>query len=94
MLSSEQYDQLTQNGYLDIPSPRNPGYIYRLPWGPRLVRVLEHGRQTAGLCLQPLEKVPDADKVVMHKLMIEADEKTYLQTANKLAPLCISLWDD
>jgi hypothetical protein len=24
---------------------------------------------------------------VMHKLMIEADEETYLQTANKLTPI-------
>jgi hypothetical protein len=47
--------------------------------------VIEQGRQTASLCLQPLEKVPDADQVVMHKLMIEADEETYLQTANTLA---------
>ncbi len=94
VLNSEQYDQLMQNGYLDIPSPRNPGCIYRLPRGPGLVRVIENGRQTAGLCLQPLEKVPDADMVVMHKLMIEADEETYLQTANRLAPLCISVWDD
>jgi hypothetical protein len=31
-----------------------------------------------------LERVPDADIVAMHKLMIEADEETYLQTANQL----------
>jgi hypothetical protein len=36
--------------------------------------------------------VPDADIVVMHKLMIEADEETYLQTANRLAPVCIDDW--
>ncbi len=27
------------------------------------------------------------DIVVMHKLMIEADEEIYLQTANKLTPI-------
>jgi hypothetical protein len=30
--------------------------------------------------------VPDDDIVVMHKLMIEADEETYLQTANTFTP--------
>ena len=48
-----------------------------------LVGMIEQGRRKADLCLGPLEWVPDADIVVMHKLMIEADEETYLQTANK-----------
>jgi hypothetical protein len=82
VLTSEQYDQLTQNGYLDIPSPRNPGCIYRVPQAQGLVKLIEQGRLKTSLCLQPLDMVPDADMVVMHKLMIEADEETYLQTAN------------
>ena len=76
-----------RHGYLDIPSPRYPGCIYRVPQAQGLVGVIEQGRRKASLCLQPLEWVPDADIVVMHKLMIEADEETYLQTANKLAPI-------
>jgi len=28
----------------------------------------------------------------MHKLMIEADEETYLQTANHFTPKCINDW--
>ena len=55
--------------------------------------VIEQGRRKASLCLQPLEWVPDADIVVMHNLMIEADEETYLQTANKLAPVWSGDWD-
>ncbi len=84
VLTREQYRQLTLNGYLDIPSPRDPGCIYRVPRAQGLVGVIEQGRRKASLCPQPLELVPDADLVVMHKLMIEADEETYLQTANKL----------
>jgi hypothetical protein len=56
--------------------------------------VIEQERCKASLCLQPLEWVPDADMVVMHKLMIEADEETYLQTANKLIPIWSGDWDD
>ena len=87
VLTRKQYRQLMRHDYLDIPSPRDPECIYRVPQARGLVGVIEQGKRTASLCLQPLEWVPDADIVVMHKLMIEADEETYLQTANKLAPI-------
>ncbi len=87
VLTCEQYRHLKRHGYLDIPSPRDPGCIYRVPQAQGLVGVIEQGRRKASLCLQPLEWVPDADIVVMHKLMIEADEETYLQMANKLTPI-------
>ncbi len=86
VLTSEQYSQLMRYRYLDITSPRDPGCIYRVPKLPGLVHIIEKGRHTASLCLQPLEWVPDADVVLIHKLMIEADEETYLQTANRLTP--------
>jgi hypothetical protein len=54
--------------------------------------MIEQGKRKVDLCLQPLEWVPGADIVVMHKLMIEADEETYLQTANHFTPKCISDW--
>ena len=86
VLTRQQYRHLMRRGYLDIPSPRDPERIYRVPRSQGLVGVIQQGRRKASLCLQPVEWVPDADTVVMHKLMIEADEETYLQTANKLAP--------
>ena len=94
VLTSEQYRQLTRNGYLDIPSPRDPGCVYRVPRAQGLVGVIEQGRRKMSLCLQPLEWVPDADMVVMHKLMIEADEETYLQTANKIPRILTVDCDD
>jgi hypothetical protein len=94
VLTSEQYDQLMRNGYLDIKSSRDPGRIYRVPLTPGLVGVIEQGRRKASLCLQPLEAVPDADIVVMHKLMIEADEETYLQTANTFTLRRSGDWDE
>ena len=87
VLTCERYGQLMLNGHLDIPSPRDPERVYRVPRGHGLVKVIERGRLKESLCLQPLEIVPDADIVVMHKLMIEADEETYLQAANKFAPM-------
>ena len=94
VLTSEQYRQLTRNGYLDIPSPRDPGCVYRVPRAQGLVGVIEQGRRKMSLCLQSLEWVPDADMVVMHKLMIEADEETYLQTANKIPRILTVDCDD
>ena len=94
VLTRQQYRHLMRHGYLDIPSPRDPGCIYRVPRSQGLVGVIEQGRRRASLCLQPVEWVPDADMVVMHKLMIEADEETYLQTANKLTPIWNGDWDD
>jgi hypothetical protein len=87
VLTHEQYRQLIQRGYIDIPSPSYPERVYRVPKAPGHVHVIENKRLQAGLCLQPLDRVPDADFVVIHKLMIEADEETYLQKANIIVPL-------
>jgi hypothetical protein len=90
VLTHEQYRQLVRLGYIDIPSPNYPQRVYRVPQTPGHVHLIENKRLTAGLCLQPLDRVPDADYVVIHKLMIEADEQTYLQKANRIEPLMFS----
>ena len=84
VLTSEQYGQLMQQRYIDIPSPSDSERIYRVPKLPGLVQVREKGSITMWLCLKPLEWMPNDDIVVIHKLMIEADEETYLQKANQL----------
>lgn len=82
-LSDQQYRRLCYTGFLDIASPACPGRTYRIPRGPGQVLVLEGGRITERLCVQPaVGGLPEADVVLMHKLLIEADEETYLQTAN------------
>ena len=87
ILTPEQVRQLLWHGYLEIPSPTEPRRVYRVPRSKGYVQVIENGRATMRLCLQPVESLPDADVVVLHKLMIEANEETYLQKANKY--LCI-----
>ena len=87
VLTQEQCCQLVQRGYIDIPSPSDPQRVYRVPHTPGFVQVRERGRVKMKLCLQPLEWIPDADIVVIHKLMIEADEQTYLQKANVIGPV-------
>ena len=89
VLTHEQYHQLIRSGYIDIPSPSDPLRVYRVPQTPGHVHVIQNHRLTAGLCLQPLDRLPDADYVVIHKLMIEADEETYLQKANRIEPIML-----
>jgi hypothetical protein len=82
-LSPTEYRQLCYTGFLEVPSPSRPNRTYRVPRGPGQVLVLENNRVTERLCVQPAAGgLPEADVVLMHKLLIEADEDTYLQTAN------------
>ena len=83
VLTPEQFRQLTWSGYLEIPSSTEPHRVYRVPLAKGYVQVVEQGRTVMRLCVQPIEYLPDADVVVLHKLMIEADEENYLLRANK-----------
>lgn len=91
-ISTEQYQQLLNRGYLEIPSRLYPGYLYRIPRGQQRVQIYEtnqtiaipYARKLAELCIVPCDPVPDADMVLAHKLMIEADEQTYLSIANRI----------
>jgi hypothetical protein len=85
ILSPEQQNQLLHLGYIDFPSPSYLERVYRVQWPPGYVQVRENGKLTMWLCLRPAVSVPDADIMVMHKLMIEADEETYLQKANRFS---------
>jgi len=91
ILSPPEYQQLTRFGYLEVPSPSFVGRVYRIPGAGGLVKVYDRGCAVMELCLQPAEPLPDGDVVVMHKLMIAANEQEYLQKANRFAPGIISL---
>ena len=83
ILSPHELRQLFWRNYIDIPSKLKPQRVYRVPRANSYVQVRENGRTVMWLCLQPVEQLPDDDVVVIHKLMIECQEETYLQTANK-----------
>jgi hypothetical protein len=83
MLSPEEFRQLTWLGYVDVPSPSDRNRSYRVPRSRGYVQVIDGGRAVMRLCLQPTERIPDADVVLMHKLMIEGNEASYLDKANK-----------
>lgn len=84
VLTPEQCRQLLWHGYLEVPSPSSADRIYRVPRArDGFVQVIENGKAVMRLCVQPVERLPEADVIVLHKLMIEANEELYLQKANK-----------
>lgn len=91
MLTPDQFQQLTRHGYVEVMSPSIAYRTYRIPGAGGLVRVYEQGQAIMDLCLQPVDALPDGDVVLMHKLMIEANEQEYLAKANHFAPGIISL---
>jgi hypothetical protein len=92
IVSEEHYRQLLKLGYLEVASPSIAHRRYRIPAGGGLVKVYEHGRKVVELCLQPAEPLPESDVMLLHKLMIEANEQEYLRVANHFVPGAIFQW--
>jgi hypothetical protein len=91
MLAPAEYQQLIRFGYLEVPSPKIEHRTYRIPGAGGLVKVFDRGSAVMELCLQPAEPLPDGDVIVLHKLMITANEDEYLAKANRFAPGIISM---
>lgn len=86
LLTAEEYAQLQRDGYLVVASRSVAGRVYRVPRRRGFVERHEDGVAPLRLCLVPDRWLPDADIVLMHKFLIEADEALYLQRANHLGP--------
>ncbi len=82
LLSGPEQQQMQQVGYLTVPSPGVVGRVYRVPLRPGWVDVYEADRLAMRICVEPVERLPTADVVLMHKLMIEGNEREYLRQAN------------
>src|SRR5262245_60366749 len=64
------------------PSPGQPRRTCRIPHYGGRVQVIEQRKITWSLCKVPIEPQPTNDLILLHKLLIEADEASYLATAN------------
>ena len=85
-LTQEEQQQLASQGYLEVKSPSRVGRSYHIPAEGGMVRILENGRVTLLLCLEPTESLPRSDVILMHKVLLQADEEYYLRTANQFTP--------
>lgn len=89
-ISPQAYKHLLNLGYLEIPSRLYANRYYRIPRERRRVQVYEVCETATGLqheklgelCVIACEPMPDADLVLTHKWLIEADEQKYLTIAN------------
>ncbi len=83
VLDADEYEQLTRCAFVDVKSPADPNRVYRIPAYGGQVRVYERGAPVRDLCLQPVDPLPSADVVAIHKLMIQAAEEDYLACARR-----------
>ena len=84
VIGERAFANMVRRGYLEVPSPTFPTRVYLVPERQGPVTVCESGRPVMRLCVQTVERVPDYDAVVMHKLMIEGNEREYLRIANRV----------
>jgi hypothetical protein len=83
LVGEQAYRTMQSRMFLAVPSPHHPGRVYYVPtYGQGMVTVFENDRCIGSLCLQPVRPLPSGDWIIMHKLMIEADEEAYLARAN------------
>ena len=84
VIGERAFADMVRRGYLEVASPMFPNRVYLVPERQGPVTVCENGRPMMRLCVQTVERVPDYDSVVMHKLMIEGNEREYLRIANRV----------
>jgi len=92
VIGVEGFRDLKQRGYLEVPSPTISNRIYRIPSTRGQVEVIEDDLVVMKLCVVPTKALPDGDVVLMHKLMIEANEDYYLRVANRFGPVPYSFY--
>jgi hypothetical protein len=86
ILPPQELRVLSQKGYLEVRSRKFEDRVYRIPRFQGPVAVYEGGSLTNLLCVRSVDPIPNADAVLMHKLLIEGDEESYLKTANSIRP--------
>ena len=91
-LTRDSYRDVARLGYLEVASPSIPARIYRIPTRPGLVEMREAGRTIGLLCVDPAGALPDADRLLAHKLYIEGDEEEYLRVANRATGIELLWW--
>ena len=91
-VTPQQYQQLQEEGYIELASRLHPNHIYRLFRRRQRIQLfavcreedVTVRRKLAELCVVSRDPVPDADLFLAHKWMLEADERAYLAIANRV----------
>lgn len=81
-LSEEQRKQLADNNWFEVVTPKAK-YRIRRGWAGNVDRIGDDGRAHDRYCIHPSEEVPHEDNMLAQKLLLEADEDTFLRIANR-----------
>ena len=84
VLSESERNELRKQGFLEVRSQLVQGRKYRISAGDAPVASLEPDGRVLYFCLQPATPIPRKELVVVHKLLLEADEAAYRQRANRV----------
>lgn len=84
-VTPEQYAAFERRGYIELPSRKHPGRVYRVD-GWRPVTVFDSGQFVGAVCIRPRDQLPGPDVVLARKLLIEGAEDEFLRTGNWLSP--------
>jgi hypothetical protein len=78
-ITPAQRATLKTHGYFDV---QVKGKTYRIKWGSHgNVYLVDRGREVRSFCIQPPD-TPDGDTMLAQKLLLEADEESFLKIAN------------
>ena len=80
-LNPEQRMDLEESGSFYVTTKNGNRYLIRRGWAGNVFKIEKHMR-TEALCIHPREQVPEYDNMLAQKLLLEADEKAFRQTAN------------
>jgi hypothetical protein len=86
VLAPAELQELQRQGFLRVRSPQWQNRVYYIPRHQGMVAVYQDGALLERLCVSSATYVPEGDLVVLHKLMIEANEDEYLRVANHFPP--------
>lgn len=92
LLTPAEYAQVVERGYLEVPSRSYPGRIYRVPADGSAVVVHQPRTSPLYLCLRPVDRLPGAETVLVHKLLLEAAEEEYWRRANVVGDRQLPGW--
>lgn len=79
-LTPQQRSQYLSDGYIELNIDTRK-YRIEKGYSRNITRIREDGKKIF-YCIQPGESVPVADCMLAQKLMLEADEREFLKTAN------------
>lgn len=83
VLSPEQREAYEREAAFFVQSQSGKRFKVEKKWSGNLTEYSDDGRPINRYCVHPQWKIPDQDNMALQKIMLECDEASLLQTANR-----------